>query len=295
MTPRNSQTDPFTPSDTHSAALAERWERLAACGDESRLAEGALLIAAEEYENLDVGAYLERLDAMGSALRERLREDISTSDSLVALNRYVFEELGFNGNAEDYYDPRNSYLNDVIDRRLGIPITLSVVYIDIGRRIGLPLQGVSFPSHFLVTCPMRGGTVVLDPFARGASLGLEELQERLKPLAAGKELDERVLRSLLAPAAPRDIFARMLRNLRAIHLKQGDHLKALTASSRILMLLPQAADEYRQRAELYLTLECFRAALSDFKRYLSLEPGAHDAEHVRSRIAELEPAVARLN
>jgi regulator of sirC expression with transglutaminase-like and TPR domain len=286
---------PFAEPDGATEGLAQRWERLAARADETGLAEGALLIAAEEYENLDVGDYLRRIDAMGTALRQRLREDISTSDALVALNRYVFEELGFSGNADDYYDPRNSYLNDVIDRKLGIPITLSVLYIEIGRRIGLPLQGVSFPSHFLVTCAMRGGTVVLDAFARGASLGVDDLQERLRPLAAGHEIDERLLRTLLTPAAPRDIFARMLRNLRAIHLKHSDHLKALSASSRILMLFPQAADEYSQRAELYVALECFRAALSDFKHYLSLQPNASDGEQVRSRIAELEAIVARLN
>jgi regulator of sirC expression with transglutaminase-like and TPR domain len=277
-------------------SASARWERLAgARPDEVSLAEGALLIAAEEYEDLDVSGYMERIDAMGAVLRQRLREDISTSDALVALNRYIFEELGFSGNADDYYDPRNSYLNDVIERRLGIPITLSVLYIEIGRRIGLPLQAVSFPSHFLVTCALRDGTVVLDPFARGASLGIEDLQERLRPLVKDLELDERMLKTLLAPAAPRDVFARMLRNLRGIHEDKGDNLKALAASSRILTLLPDAADEYRHRAELYEKLECFRAALSDWKSYLRYEPQPRDAEHAKARVAELEPFVARLN
>src|SRR4029079_14604952 len=153
--------------DGATEGLAQRWERLAARADETGLAEGALLIAAEEYDNLDVGDYLRRVDAMGTTLRQRPREDISTSDALVALNRYVFEELGFSGNADDYYDPRNSYLNDVIDRKLGIPITLSVVYMEVGRRVGLPLEGVSFPGHFLVRVQVRGGVLVLDPFAGG--------------------------------------------------------------------------------------------------------------------------------
>jgi regulator of sirC expression with transglutaminase-like and TPR domain len=279
-----------------SGSASERWARLvAARQDEISLAEGALLIAAEEYGDLDIAGYLQRIDAMGAVLRQRLREDISTSDALVALNRYVFEELGFSGNADDYYDPRNSYLNDVIERRLGIPITLSVLYIEIGRRIGLPLQGVSFPSHFLVTCALRDGTVVLDPYAGGASLGLEDLQERLRPLAKDIELDERMLKTLLAPAAPRDVFARMLRNLRAIHETRGDNLKALAASDCILLLLRDAAEEYRHRAELHARLECFRAALSDWQRYLALEPHASDAARARARIAELEPLVARLN
>jgi regulator of sirC expression with transglutaminase-like and TPR domain len=296
MATRRTQDVPAGARPTASESAAARWEWLArARPDDVSLAEGALLIAAEEYEDLDIAAYLQRIDAMGSALRQRLREDISTSDALLALNRYVFEELGFSGNADDYYDPRNSYLNDVIERKLGIPITLAVLYIEIGRRIGLPLQGVSFPSHFLVTCALRDGTVVLDPFAGGASLGLEDLQERLRPIATDVELDERTLKTLLAPAAPREVFARMLRNLRAIHEDRGEDLKALAASSRILMLLPNAAEEYRHRAELYVKLECFRAALSDWKSYLRLEPHARDAEHARARIAELEPLVARLN
>ncbi len=296
MVTKKIETVPSGASAGPLESTLDRWERLAsASADEVSLAEGALLIAAEEYEDLDVDGYLQRIDAMGAALRQRLRGDISTSDALVALNRYVFEELGFSGNADDYYDPRNSYLNDVIERKLGIPITLSVVYIEIGRRIGLPLQGVSFPSHFLVTCALRDGTVVLDPFARGASLGLEDLEARLRPIAKDIDLDERMLKTLLAPAAPRDVFARMLRNLRGIHESRGDDLKALASSSRVLTLLPDAADEYRHRAELYTKLECFRAALSDWRTYLRLGPQAADAQHARARIAELEPLVARLN
>jgi regulator of sirC expression with transglutaminase-like and TPR domain len=124
---------------------------------------------------------------------------------------------------------------------------------------------------------------------------VEDLQERLRPLAKGIELDASMLETLLAPAAPRDIFARMLRNLRAIHESRKDDLKALAASSRILMLLPDAAEEHRHRAELYEKLECVRAALSDWQRYLTLEPHARDAEHARTRVAALEPLVARLN
>lgn len=279
-----------------SGAAIERWGRIASARpEEVSLAEGALLIAAEEYEHLDVDAYMSRIEDMGAALRRRLRQDISTTEALIALNRYVFEELGFSGNADDYYDPRNSYLNEVIERRLGIPITLAVLYIEIGRRVGLPLQGVSFPSHFLVKCALRDGTIILDPFARGASLGLEDLEERLRAVVKDIELDESLLKSLLAPAAPKDVFARMLRNLRAIHLAKGERLKALSASNRIITLAPDAAEEYRDRAELYLELECFRAALADFKSYLSLQPHAHDSDPVKLRIIELEPLAARLN
>jgi regulator of sirC expression with transglutaminase-like and TPR domain len=277
-------------------AAIQRWERMAAAPPQDvSLAEGALLIAAAEYDDLDVDGYLKRVDDMGAILRRRLRSDISTTDALIALNHYVFEELGFSGNVRDYYDPRNSYLNEVIDRKLGIPITLSVLYIEIGRRIGLPLHGVSFPSHFLVKCVLREGAIILDPYARGASLGVSDLQHRLQAIVKDVELDDTLLKTVLAAATPQDIFARMLRNLRAIHVNKGERLKALSASERIITLLPDAAEEYRERGELYLELECFRAALADFRKYLRLRPDAHDSGRVASHITKLEPLAARLN
>ncbi|HYC49189.1 MAG TPA: tetratricopeptide repeat protein [Burkholderiales bacterium] len=277
-------------------AAAQRWKRITGSpSTDVNLAEGALLIAAEAYEHLDVDAYLRKIDEMGATLRRRLRSDISTSEALLALNRYVFDELGFSGNAAHYYDPRNSYLNEVIDRRLGIPITLAVLYIEIGRRIGLPLHGVSFPAHFLVKCVLREGSIIIDPYARGASLGVGDLQERLKGVARGVELDDALMSSLLAAAEPREILARMLRNLRAIHLRQGEKLRALAASSRIVELVPGAAEEYRDRGELYAELECARAAVADLRQYLKLKPQASDSEHVARRVAELENLAARLN
>jgi regulator of sirC expression with transglutaminase-like and TPR domain len=277
-------------------AHAARWQRLiAAAPQNASLAEGALLIAAEEYQALDVDECLGRLEAMGAALHRRLRSDISPTEALIALNRYLFDELGFSGNAQDYYDPRNSYLNEVIERRLGIPITLAIVYIEIGRRIGLQLHGVSFPSHFLVKCTLRDGAIILDPYARGASLGIDDLKQRLLSLAQDLEIDDKLMKTMLAAAAPNEIFARLLRNLRAIHLSKDERLKALSASERIVMLLPHAAEEYRERAQLYLELECFRAALTDFRRYLRMKPEASDSAAVTRHIAELEPLAARLN
>jgi regulator of sirC expression with transglutaminase-like and TPR domain len=146
-----------------------------------------------------------------------------------------------------------------------------------------------------VKCVLREGAIILDPYARGASLGLDDLQQRLQAVVKEAELDHSVLKNMLASAAPRDVFVRMLRNLRAIHLSAGDRLKALGASNRIITLLPGAADEYRDRADLYVELECFRAALEDFRSYLRLRPDAQDSEVVSRRIAELEPTVARLN
>ena len=275
---------------------AQHWARIVAEPDESiNLAEAALAIAAEEYRELDIRRYLDRLDEMGATLRRRLRPDIGTGDSIRTLNHYLFEELGFAGNTDDYYDPRNSFLNDVIERRLGIPITLSVIYIEVGRRIGLPLHGISFPSHFLVKCIVRDGAIVLDPYSKGISLGVEDLMRRLRAWRSGLEPDAELVKSMLSTAGSREILARILRNLRGIYLGKGLLSKALHASDRIISLAPQAAEEFQERGRIYAQLECFRAALADFRSYLLLKPDAGDADEVRGKAMEFEQRVARLN
>lgn len=275
---------------------ADRWNEIVAAPEEEiDLAEAALVVAAHEYPGLDVSAYVARLDEMAETLKRRLRRDISPTESLIALNHYLFDELGFSGNADDYYDPRNSFLNEVLDRRLGIPITLALVHVEIGRRVGLALHGVSFPGHFLVKCVMRNGAVVLDPYARGTSLSLEELQQRLKVLRGGAMPASEMVGHMLAAAGKKSILARMLRNLKGIYRDRGDLPRALAAADRVIALEPGAAEEYRDRAGIYLDLECFRAALSDFRNYLMLKPGAEDAAVVQRRVVELQQIAARLN
>ncbi len=263
--------------------------------DQLNLAEAALVIASDEYPQLAVAAYIERIDDLAATLRKRLRPDIAPGDKLALLNHYLFEELGFTANSDDYYDPRNSYLNEVIDRRRGIPITLSILFIEMGRRIGLPLSGVSFPGHFLVKCALRDGAVMLDAYAKGAVLGIKDLQKRLRVLSGGMDVAPEAVMRLLTAAQPADILARMLRNLKAIHNESGDQIKALTAANRVLDLCPQAADDYRERARLHEELECFRAALTDFESYLRLAPEAGDARAVRGKIAVLRERASRLN
>jgi regulator of sirC expression with transglutaminase-like and TPR domain len=213
----------------------------------------------------------------------------------MALNRYLFDELGFAGNVADYYNPRNSYLNDVMERRLGIPITLSLLFIEVGRRIGLALHGVSFPGHFLVKCTVRDGVVVLDPYERGASLGLDDLRQRLQAMRGGTEPAPERIQHLLAAAGKKEILARLLRNLKALYRERQDLPRALAAADRVIEVAPRAADEYRERAAIYLELECFRAALSDFRDYLMLKPGAEDAAVVQRRVVELQQIAGRLN
>jgi len=275
---------------------AERWKEIVAGPEEEiDLAEAALLVAAPEYPGLDVAAYRARLGEMAATLKRRLRGDIGPTDTLIALNHYLFDELGFRGNVDDYYDPRNSFLNEVLDRRLGIPLTLSLVHIEIGRRIGLALHGVAFPGHFLVKCTLRDGAVVLDSYARGASLGLEELQQRLGVLRGGATPSPDMVRHMLAAAGKKSMLARMLRNLKGTYRERGDLSRALAAADRVIELEPGAAEEYRDRAGLYLELECFRAALSDFRNYLMLKPGAEDAAVVQRRVVELQQIAGRLN
>jgi len=275
---------------------AQRWGRIAGLPEENiNLAEAALVIAACEYPALEVDVYLERIENMAGSLRRRLRPDIGTAESIIALNHYLFEELGFTGNAAEYDDPRNSFLNDVIDRRVGIPITLSLVYLEIGRRIGLALHGVSFPAHFLVKCVTRDGAIVLDPFAHGASLSLGALRQRVKSLQGGVDPAPGIVKSMLAAAGNREILARMLRNLKGIYLHRKELAKALATAERILVLSPEAAEEFRDRGRIYLDLECFRAALGDFQHYLCLKPQAADAGLIRAKVEELRKVAALLN
>jgi regulator of sirC expression with transglutaminase-like and TPR domain len=281
---------------TLPAPFEARWQEIASGPDERmNVAEAALTFAGAEYPALDVATYVARIEAFAMSLRARLREDMPVAERILALNRYLFDELGFAGNAAEYYDPRNSFLNEVLDRRLGIPISLSVVYLEIGRRIGLALQGVAFPGHFLVKCAVRNGTIVLDPYGRGASLSLDDLCARLRAMRNGIEPDPDQIRMMLAAAPNKEILARMLRNLKGIYLQRREFAKAVNVIDCVIALAPQAADEYRDRGRVNLELECFRAALADFRSYLLLKPDAEDAIIVRQKAAELQHIAARLN
>lgn len=262
--------------------------------EDINLAEAALLIATHACPGLDIAPYLARLDEYGAVLSSRIPDDATVSERIAALNEYLFHELGFAPNTEDYYDPRNSFLHDVLERRVGIPITLSVVYMEVGRRIGLPLQGVSFPGHFLVKCPLGEGMVVLDPYAGGLSLGLADLQRRLRK-AQGGEVSRAIVSGLLVAAGKKDILLRMLRNLKSIYLQAGSYDKALAILDAIVATAPGQAAEWRDRGMVYQQLECFRAALEDFEHYAGMAPDAADIAGIRQRIAGLREQASRLN
>jgi regulator of sirC expression with transglutaminase-like and TPR domain len=259
------------------------------------LAEAALLCAQDAYPELDVQSTLGEIERIGTTLARRMPQDFSTTHRLIALNNYLFRELGFVGNHAEYYDPRNSFLNEVMARKTGIPITLSILYIDIGERLGLKLKGVSFPGHFLVKVRVTGGELVLDPFSGGKSLSEEELRERLAQVAGSEAAHSLPLEDFLEPASPRQILARLLRNLKAIYLEAADLDRALGVMNRLVILLPEAPEERRDRGRVFARLECARAAADDLGFYAAHRPQADDAVAVAAELAAVTIAAARLN
>ena len=264
------------------------------------LASACLQIAEDAYPGLDVDGYVGEIERFAKRLRARLALDAVAEDRVIALNEFLFDDLGFSGNIDNYYDPRNSYLNEVLDRRTGIPITLAVLYMEIGRRIDLPLEGVSFPGHFLVRLPLRGGTLVLDPFSGGVPQSEAELRERLKRViprdaAGGVPVAELPLDQFLEPASNRQILARVLRNLKGVYREKDDPERLLEVLNRMIIVAPDSAAELRDRGFVYQRMECWRPALKDLTDYLEREPDAADSEEVRAKMVELSMRCARLN
>ncbi len=253
------------------------------------LAEAALLIAQEEYPSLDIAAYLRRLDDLAGAARAEVRRELSPAEQISRLNDFLFVERGFTGNNDDYYNPRNSFLNDVLDRHTGIPITLTLVYTEVAQRLDLPVYGVSFPGHFLAKC-VGDAEIIIDPFF-GTVITTEECTQRLQGIyGADAQFDRRLLR----PASPREILVRLLSNLKQVYVHTSEFTRALACVDRILLLAPDTPRELRDRGILYQRLECFAAALQDFERYLHLAPDDEAAHLIRDLLPELHRQAAQL-
>ena len=270
-------------------------EALAPSDAEIDLAEAALILASDEYPGLLAADYLSRLDELANEIATRLPSAFDTATALCALNRQLYDTEGFSGNAGDYYDPRNSYLNQVLERRLGIPITLSVVYLEVGWRLDLPLRPISFPSHFLVGCESDSGVVLIDTFDRGRRISTDEAMQRLQPVLGDRADASQYLPQALGAVSRRDVIGRMLRNLKAIYASRQEWERTLRVSSRMISVYPSDPIGYRDRAALHAHLECFRAALDDYDRYLDLAPQAPDAATVRARRDAAAHRVSRLN
>ena len=272
---------------TIMTSVLDYFASLVAEDDGLPLTETALAIAQDAYPDVDLQATLAELDELALRLKRRLPAEAGLTEKIGVLNRFFFRELGFAGNLNDYYDPDNSHLNTVLKRRRGIPITLAVLYMELGEQIGVPVHGVSFPGHFLMRVTLPEGDVMLDP-TTGQSLSEAQMVEMLEPyLSHVTESLGSALRMLLQPATSREIIARMLRNLKAIYLQTERWQRLLAVQQRLVILLPENIEEVRDRGFAYARLDYLRPALEDLERYLGDRPDAEDAMTVETQLQEL--------
>lgn len=284
----------MTPSDILAAAEARRRFAEEVSRGEGRLHLGraALLVAAEEEpRRCDVESCLARLEELGAEARGRVAE-AGAGRGVESLNEYLFGELGFEGNAVNYYDPHNSLLHRVLERRTGIPITLSVVYMEVGRRAGLEVEGVGLPGHFIVRAAEPGeAPVLVDPFNARAT-DEDECQQRLDTIFAGQvTLGDEHLRAV----GSRAIIARLLGNLKAVYAQAGLHRRALAAVERVLLLDPLNPEERRDRGLILAQLGRLPEAVAETRSYLTQRPQAPDADTVREQLQKMHSRLAQLN
>lgn len=248
------------------------------------LAKSALYIAQEEYPELDVDRYLAQLDAMAEAIAPHLPAERYPLRVIQAINRYLYEELGFSGNETEYYDPRNSFLNDVLDRRAGIPITLSLVYLEIARRLDFPMVGIGMPAHFIIRPEFEDAAIFVDAFHGGKVLFEDDCRELLSKLYGQPvELQPSALAAIDAP----HFLARMLTNLKVIYLQQGDLDRLLRVIERILLLFPNAPVELRDRGLLCFQTQRWTEARHDLERYLEMMPTSRDAPMIQALLERM--------
>lgn len=281
------------------AALVQR-------DDDIVLFEAALAIAQDAQTAIDLSATQSSIDALSKRLEQRLPPDASALSRLRALLAYFYQELGFAANLNNYYDPENSYLHRVLANRRGIPISLALILMEMAQQIGLSLEGISFPGHFLLKMRVDNGEVILDPLT-GSSLSRDELEQLLIPhlqarrqgdLAADNpttEIPDKKLQHYLQSSSPRQILIRMLRNLKSIFVSQEDWPQLLPVLQRLAILEPDNLTAIRDRGLAYANLDCPQAALSDLEQYLAARPGAFDAELLKLRLPQLREAAKRLN
>lgn len=253
------------------------------------LAEGALLIAAEARPELVVERCLGLLDELASKTRDRVAAAESALDCIARLNRFLFDEMGFVGNQQDYYDPRNSLLDCVLERRTGIPITLSIVYIEVARRLGLDVRGVSFPGHFLVRAAEL--PILIDPF-HGRLLTRDDCEALLREVQGE---DAKLAPNHVRPARKGEILARVLLNLKQVYLQREEFEAALACCDRILLFTPDAPLEHRDRGLIYAKLECFGPALADLERFVELLGRRRPPAAVEELLESLRERVRRIH
>ncbi|MCW5669625.1 MAG: tetratricopeptide repeat protein [Hydrogenophaga sp.] len=264
-------------------------------GDDEALPlfEAATSVAQDEYPDLDVQQVLGDVDQMLARVRRRCPADAGPLQRLRTLNQFFFRDMGFGGNVNNYYDPDNSFLNAVLRTRRGIPISLAVLWLELAQGLGLKARGVNFPGHFMVKVNLPNGQVVIDPFT-GQSLSREDLSERLEPYKRRNGLvdDFDVPVGLyLQAATPREILARLLRNLKEIHRTQEDWLRLIAVLDRLLILLPDAWVEYRDRGLAWAEMGDVRLAVGDLETYVAHADDTLDRDAIAQRLQELRRAL----
>lgn len=260
-------------------------------GGESRLDAAALDLASIEFPSLIAGPYLARLDEMGVELEEETA-GMSGPEFLARANTYLFEDVGFRGNESNYYDPRNSCLNWVLDQRTGIPITLSLVYIEVARRAGRRISGIGLPGHFIVQYDDGRYSTYLDPFNGGKLLEEEECMELARSIAGSEVLSDP---KLLRPVSAQYILIRMLNNLRAAYFRREDFGRAGAVLDLLIQTSPDTAEYYKGRAIANVHVKQLRAAAADFEAYLRLNPEAEDREEVVKQMVSIHRWLGALN
>lgn len=251
------------------------------------LAKAALYIAQEEYADLEEEEYLNALDVMAQEVQERLPIERYPMRIIQTINQYLYTDLGFRGNSENYYDPRNSFLNDVIDRRTGIPITLALVYLEIADRLDFPMVGIGMPGHFLIRPTVGEMDIFVDAFHQGKVMFAQDCQEQLSQLY-GRSIELRP--EFLQPINQRYFLVRMLTNLKAIYLQQEDLPRLVAVIERILLLVPNDVHNQRDRGILYFQMGRWTEASQDLHNYLLQQPQAEDAIVIQELLRRMEQA-----
>jgi regulator of sirC expression with transglutaminase-like and TPR domain len=254
------------------------------------LTEAAIAVAQHSYPDLIVQHVFDELDLLADKVKHRVTHEMAGVQKLQILKNFFYKELGFGPNRNDYYDPNNSYLHSVIETRRGIPISLALIFMELGQQIGLNIKGVSFPNHFMMRLSLPQGEVIMDPLT-GTSLSKQDLQEMLDPYldAQGYRGEYQLpLSAFLRSSSPREILSRFLRNLKAIYTQQERWERLLGIQQRLVILLPDAIEEVRDRGLALAQLDYIRPAIEDMQRYIDSSTEASDIDEIKAQIAQLE-------
>jgi len=292
------------PNDTPQQRAFRAFEALVA-GDDAAidLALAALLIACSEYPDLNFAQCIAQLDSLALRVRSllglpapdilpQLPPETDVLEVITAINQVLFEQEDFHGNTEDYYNPANSFLNALLERHTGIPIALSLLYMEVGKRVGLQIEGIGLPFHFVVGCRLPQGRIYIDPFESGHIYSEEECRERVRHMLEGKG---KIYAQWFEPVSRKYLLVRMLNNLKHIYLQTENYAHALAMCDRIILLIPRSPVEWRDRGVVHLQLKHYARAIKDLNAYLELAPKAEDLEVVQKQIKAIRNFIAMLN